>query len=41
MDHGNMGGILVIFAMFVADFEVFPWAFLIKQLFHSRFLDMR
>ena len=30
-----------LFCMTVADFQVFLWVFLIKQLFHSCLLDMR
>ena len=37
----NMLGVRVFFAIIVADFKVFLWVFLIKQLFHSRLLDMR
>ena len=29
-----------ILAMFVAHFEIFLWVFLVKQLFHSRLLDI-
>ena len=31
----------VFFAMIIANFEVFLWVFLIKQLFHSHLLYMR
>ena len=34
----NMLGVRLFFAMNVADFEIFLWVFLIKELFHSRLL---
>ena len=37
----NMLAVRVFFKMIVADFEVFPSVFLIKQLFYSHLLDMR
>ena len=36
-----MFGVPVFFAMIVADLEVFLWALLVKQLFHSRLVAMR
>ena len=34
-------GVHVFFTMTVADFELFLWVFLIKQLLHLCLLDMR
>ena len=36
-----MSGVWDFFAMIEANFEEFLWVFLIKQLFHSRLLNMR
>ena len=42
MDHKYGRCIRVFLGMItVADFEVFLWVLLIKQLYHSRLLDVR